>query len=370
VTHSPEPRRLSQEKVPGIVSLNTALCKLLDIRIPIMQAGMSLVATPTLAAAVSNAGALGVIGSGLHRGDPDRLRDTIAEVRSLTNRPFGVDIVLAPEYLDPTRLRGQAEEMLAALSGDELIHTSRVLDNLTAGSAERFVEICAQERVAVVVSALGSPGRWIDPLHAAGVKVFSLIGSFRQARRVSDEGVDAVIATGSEAGGHTGAVGSLPLWNACARDLPVPVVAAGGIADGRSLAAAFMTGCVGAWIGSRFVATHEARAHDRVKGLYVSSTVDDFVITRSFTGKPMRAARNSWTREWESRAGDILPFPLQIIASGGSTKALWGGEVETGAVPGGQAAGLIDNVLPAADVVRAIAEEAEAVLMHPPGLQS
>jgi enoyl-[acyl-carrier protein] reductase II len=343
---------------------------MLGIDVPIMQAGMSLVATPSLAAAVSNAGGLGVIGSGLHRGEPERLRDMIADVRSMTDKPFGVDIVLAKEYLDPVELKQRAETMLAAQSPEERVHTNRVLEILRPGSAQRFVEICIEERVDVVISALGPPGEWVDSFHDAGVRVFSLVGSYRQALKVAEQGVDAVIATGSEAGGHTGSVGSVSLWNACARNLEIPVVAAGGVADGRALAAAIVLGCVGAWMGTRFVATEEARAHDRAKELYTKLTVDDFVISRSLSGKPMRAARNSFVREWESRESEVLPFPLQMIVAGGSTKGLWGGDVVNGQVPGGQGAGLIDEVLPAAEVVRRVAAEAEEALRAPAGLLS
>jgi enoyl-[acyl-carrier protein] reductase II len=348
---------------------STLLCEMLGIEIPIMQAGMSLVATPELAAAVSNAGALGVLGSGLHRGDPEGLRRSIAAVRKLTDRPFGVDIGFASAYVDPGPLRQRAEEMLSALPVSQRKSASRVLENLTPGSPDRLVEICLAERVAVVVSSLGSPAPWVDSLHQSGIKVFSLVGSFRQALKVAAAGVDAVIATGSEAGGHTGSVGSLSLWNACARELDIPVIAAGGVVDGRSMAAALVLGCVGAWIGTRFVATTEANAHDRVKRLYTQLTVDDFVITRSFTGKPMRAARNRWVEEWKTREGETLPFPLQMISAGGSSRGLWEGDVETGAIPGGQGAGLITEVLPAATVVERIAAEALEVLASPLGLQ-
>lgn len=349
--------------------LSTRLSEMLDIEIPIMQAGMSLVATPELVAAVSNAGALGVLGSGLHRANPEGLRESIAAVRKLTDRPFGVDIGFASAYTDPGALRKRAEEMLSALPTEKREPASRVLENLTPGSPQRLVEICADERVAVVVSSLGSPGPWVDSLHRSGVKVFSLIGSFRQALKVADAGVDAVVATGSEAGGHTGTVGSLSLWNACARELDIPVIAAGGVVDGRSLAAALVLGCVGAWIGTRFVVTPEAHAHDDTKRLYTQLTVDDFVITRSFTGKTMRAARNRWVDDWKAREGEILPFPLQLITAGGSSRGLWEGDTETGAIPGGQGAGLISEVLPAGTVVERIAAEARAVLASPPGLQ-
>jgi enoyl-[acyl-carrier protein] reductase II len=341
---------------------------MLGIDVPILQAGMSLAATPELVAAVSNAGGLGVLGSGLHRANPEGLQADIEKVRGLTDRPFGVDIGFAASYQGPAELRDRAGQLINALPEPERGPASRALENLTPGSPDKLAGICLDEGVTAVFSSLGGAGDWIGRFQRSGTKVVALVGSYRQAVAMSEQGVDAVVATGSEAGGHTGYVGSLPLWNACARTLPVPVIGAGGVVDGRGLAAALVSGCVGVWVGTRFVATDEAHAHPDAKAAYLSRTVDDFVTTKSFTGKQMRAVRNRWVDEWRGREAEILPFPLQMIPAGGSSRGLYEGDVETGAIPGGQGAGLIHDIRPAARVVEEMVAEAIAVLANPPGL--
>jgi enoyl-[acyl-carrier protein] reductase II len=344
------------------MALITGLMAELGMTAPVIQAGMGLVARPPLVAAVSNAGGLGVLGAA--NSNTATLRREIAEVRALTDRPFGVDLIF-PSALTSNLVDfvAKAQDHIADLdeAGSEAI--KEVLYVLEPGHIEDQVQVCIEEAVPVLVSALGTPAAWIDALHGAQIRVFSLAGTLSQARQLADGGVDAVIAAGSEGGGHTGAVGSLSLWNACVRSLEVPVIAGGGVVDGRTLAAALVMGCQAAWVGTRFVASEEGLAHENAKRRILEAAPEDCVITRAYSGKTMRVVRNDFVRSFEGREHDIAPFPLQLTAAGGrSVRGLRGGDVAQGAVPAGQGVGAIDSVLPAAQIIEQMVREATAVL--------
>jgi enoyl-[acyl-carrier protein] reductase II len=316
------------------LALRTPLCDLLGIEVPVLQAGMGSIARSSLAAAVSEAGGLGVLGSQYLT--PDELRAEIAAIRARTDRPFGVDVILP-------RLEGRDPEW-----------------ETYAGDADEHVEIVLEEAVPVVVTGLGNPGPLVGEAHARGSKVLSLVGNVRQARRVSEAGVDGVIAQGYEAGGHTGVFATSVLVPQVVDAVDVSVVAAGGISDGRGLVAALALGAQAVWMGTRFIATVEADVHENYKRLIIDTEDDGTVVTRAHSGKPCRLIRNAFTEEWESRDVDIFPRQLLRVGRPASTVSRIDGDVVRGSVPAGQGSGLVKAIVPAGDLVRAIVDEARA----------
>ena len=321
--------------------LRTPLCDLLGIRYPICQAGMGWVARSGLAAAVSEAGGLGVIAAA--HGSPADLREEIRRVRNTTDKPFGVDILFAT-----TRT-----------TGDE---TERFTD-----AVKGWMDVALEERVPVVIAGLGNPGPFTAQAHTIGTKIMALCGNVKQGRDHAATGVDVVIAQGHEAGGHTGRIAGLVLVPAVVDAVaPTPVLAAGGIADGRGLVAALALGAQGIWIGTRFIATPEAYGHDNYKNKIVAIDEEGTVVTRAASGKPCRVIRNDFTREWDKRQGEIQPFPIQFERVGRpmAIRAREQGDIEHGSAACGQSAGLVHGVTPVRDVIARIVDEAEATLAH------
>ncbi len=317
---------------------DNAVCRMLGIRYPICQAGMYSVAYGRLAAAVSNAGGLGVIGSAFM--DPEQLREEIRFVKGATDKPFGVDILFAEVGGGDSTTSGYTKEV------------------------EEHIAITFDEEVPVIVSGLGNPARIIDRAHAAGVTVMALVGTSRQARRVEASGVDIVIASGHEGGGHVGRVGTLPLVSKTVDSVKIPVLASGGLSNGRALVAALALGAQGVWMGTRFIATEEARGHDNYKGKIVEIDEDGTVVTRAHSGKTARIIRNDFTESWVGREADIKPFPYQLreVGEPASVRGRMEGDVANGVLAAGQSAGLIDAVKPAGQVIEDIMAEARAVL--------
>lgn len=320
-------------------ALRTPLCELLGIRYPICQAGMAFVARSALAAAVSEAGGLGVLAAA--HSTPAEFRAEIRRVRERTGRPFGVDILFAT-------VRGSGEAV------------ERFTD-----AVQGWVHVALDERVPVIVAGLGNPGPVTAQAHERGIKVMALCGNVKQARDHAANGVDVVIAQGHEAGGHTGRIGGFVLLPAVVDALaPRPVLAAGGIADGRGLVAALALGAAGVWIGTRFIATAEAHAHDNYKARIVALDEEGTVVSRASSGKPCRLIRNAFTRSWEGREAAIEPFPAQFehVGKPAAIRAREQGDVEHGSAACGQSAALIRGVRPAREVVEALVAEAEAAL--------
>lgn len=317
----------------------TPLCKRLGLEHPVFQAGMGWVARAELAAAVSAAGGLGVIGAGSTM-TPDELRTEIRAVRARTDRPFGVDILFAT-----VRAAGaEVERYTAAVAA--------------------MVEVVLEERVPVLISGLGSPAAVVPEAHAHGIFVMSVVGAVHHARRAVADGVDAVIASGCDGGGHVGQTGTAVLVPAVVDAVAVPVLAGGGFADGRGLAAALALGAQGIWMGTRFIATYEARAHENYKKMIVGTDTTGTVVTRAHSGKPCRLIRNRFTDSWAGREDEIEPYPLQAMHVGhpASERGRLEGDAENGVLPAGQSCGLVGSVAPAGEVVRQIVREAEAVL--------
>jgi enoyl-[acyl-carrier protein] reductase II len=319
---------------------NSAICRLLGIKYPILQAGMGQVAYGALTAAVSEAGGLGVIGAGANYLSAQELLREIEIVRERTDKPFGVDILF-----------GRIE------STDEGSHRY-------SAKTEELIEVTLKERVPVLISGLGNPAAVIDRAHAAGATVMSVVGNVRQAQRVVASGVDAVIASGHEGGGHVGRVGTISLIPAVVDAVDVPVVAGGGLADGRGLVAAMALGASAVWLGTRFIATHEARGHDAYKDRIVDIDDDGTTVSRGHSGKPARLIKNAFTAHWEEHGDEIHPFPQQLLEIGepASVKGRLEGDIEDGVLPAGQSAAMIHEIKGAAEVVADIVAEAREVL--------
>lgn len=319
--------------------LHTQLCERLNIQYPICQAGMGFVAPGRLAAAVSAAGGLGVIGAGSM--NAAQLRDEIQMVRETTDKPFGVDILFA---------------QIKAERNDQVVRYSDEVNKLIA--------VTLEEQVPVLIAGLGTPAGVVPDAHAQGMVVMALAGNVKQATRMERDGVDILIAQGHEAGGHTGRIGTLALVPQVVDAVSVPVLAAGGIADGRGLVAALALGASGVWMGTRFIVTDEALAHVNYKNKIAEINEEGTVITRCHSGKPCRLIRNAFTDSWEGREHEILPFPMQTIQVGraAAMKARYDGKVEEGGLPAGQISGLISSIKPAGAVVSDIMAEATSVI--------
>ncbi len=314
--------------------MRTRLTDLLGIDHPVMLAGMGGVSYAPLVAAVSEAGGFGCLGaSTLTR---DQMVAEMREVKRRTGGAFGVDL-------------------LTAMPGD----------------LEARVELVIEEGAAVFVAGLGVPEAVVGLCHDAGVLVANMCGKVEHARRAVDAGCDLVVAQGTEAGGHTGSVATMPLVPQvvdAVGDL-VPVVAAGGIFDGRGLAAALALGADGVWVGTRFIATPEARAVPGYKEALVAAREDGTVVSRAYSGKTMRVLRNDYTEFYGEHPDELQPFPAQLGRSIGEGAFHLGGGPETEGVdprrecyPAGQGAGAIGELVPAGELVRRFVEEAEAAL--------
>jgi enoyl-[acyl-carrier protein] reductase II len=317
---------------------NNPLCRLLGIRYPICQAGMYQVAYGPLAAAVSNAGGLGVIGSAYM--PPTMLREEIRIAKAEADKPFGVDILFAKTHGEGPTIEAYESEVRA------------------------HIDVTFEENVAVIVSGLGDPGAIVPQAHAAGMKIMALVGTAKQARIVERSGVDAVIASGHEGGGHVGRIGTMVLVPRVVDQVGIPVIAAGGLADGRGLVAALALGAVGVWMGTRFIATAEARGHENYKRRITEIDEDGTVVTRAHSGKPNRMIRNEFTRSWEGRESAIKAYPHQLkeVGEPASYRGRIEGDLVNGVLPCGQSAALIERVEHAGDVVESIAQQAGQIL--------
>src|SRR5436190_8508265 len=313
--------------------MRTALTELLEIGHPVMLAGMGGVSYHRLVGAVSEAGGFGCLGASVM--PKDEMVAEIRGVRALTDKPFGVDL-------------------LTAMPADLLSQ----------------VELLIKEGASVFVAGLGVPRDAIDLCHERGVLVANMCGKVVHAVHAVEAGCDLVIAQGTEAGGHTGQVATMPLVPQLvdAVDGRVPVVAAGGIFDGRGLAAALALGAVGVWLGTRFIATPEARAVAGYKDALLRTAEDGTVISRGFTGKTLRAVRNEWTQYVEEHPEVLKKFPEQMAVAFENNALHLGGDESTPVdpdrecYPSGQGVGAITELVPAGDLVRQIVAEAEAVL--------
>jgi enoyl-[acyl-carrier protein] reductase II len=304
---------------------NNRVRKLLGIEYPILQGGMAWVADAKLASAVSNGGGLGVIAAGSM--PPDLLEKEIRKVKSLTDKPFGVNIML----LSPT--------------------------------AEEAVEVVARARVPVVTTGAGSPGKVIERLKPLGTKILPVIASVAHAKRVARQGADAVIAEGMEAGGHIGEITSMVLVPQIVDTVDIPVIAAGGIADARAVVAAFALGAEGVQVGTRFACCLESTAHEAYKREIIKARDRSTVVTGRTTGHPVRCIQNKFTREFEElEKRGIAVKDLEEFGTGRLRAAVKEGDVEWGSVMAGQSAALVQSVEPAEKIIREMFQQTTEVL--------
>ena len=344
--------------------LHTEICDILGIDVPVISAGMGFVARAELAAAVSNAGGLGVIGGAGFV--PERLRLEIQRCRALTDKPFGVDLLLPIQITGSVLLARPTSERpeVDPSEFDDGNGEFAIGESGQPVRPEELMQIVLEEAPPVFAAGLGNPGPWVAELRKCGTVVMGLVGTARAAVKVALAGTDIIVAQGTEAGGHTGRVAMPSLVRAVVNAVgPTPVVAAGGIVDGYGLAASLALGAQGVWMGTRFVATHEANAHINYKNEIVAANEDSTIITRSYSGKPLRVIRNDWTQDWEARPQDILAFPHQFKNSAEVyVVARRDGRTDVGSMPCGQGAGCIDSLEPAAEIVRRVVAEAREVI--------
>ena len=369
------------------MALHTRICDLLDIRVPILLAGMGGASTPELAAAVSNGGGLGVLGAAAC--GPKQLREWIRRTRAMTDRPFGVDTLLpasvrrAAELPDASRdaglspadrvpeLQAFAREFMAAAGLDEVdpdvLRQRREPGEPAIFTAEFFdaqMEVIIEERVPVYVSGLGNPGPWMDRLKANGTRVGAVVGKVKHARQVIASGIDFIVAQGHDGGGHNSPIGTMALIPQVVDAVgDLPVLGAGGIGDGRGVAAAIMLGAEGAWVGSAFLASDEAGILDFQKQALVDAAEDGTVVSRTVTGKPARIVRSLWTDAWERAGREPLPMPWQGMVSGpvmAAANQAGRGDVNPGFA--GQGIGMIRSVRPAAEILQELVFGAEQAL--------
>jgi nitronate monooxygenase len=367
--------------------LHTELCDMFGIKYPIVAAGMGFVSGPALAAAVSNAGGLGVIGAASLT--PDELREMIKRTKDLTDKPFGVDAPIPPQLDDvpPDATEEILRELIPAEAwdfagkfGDEFgIPKARGKAGLQALSVDitkEWFQISLEENIPVFVSAVGNPDWMIADAHAKGMKIMACVGLVRQARRLASEGVDIIIAQGTEAGGHTGRIGTMPLVPQVVDAIsPTPVLAAGGIYDGRGLVAALAMGAIGAWLGTAFVTTQESCLEtielgymsqwevDCWKRKIIEATEDDTVISKVLTGKTLRMLKNKFQDNWMKMGGPLLPTPKQNVLIADLLEGVSEARLDGFTLPvGGQISGMIKEIKPAAQLVEEIVEQATHVL--------
>ena len=313
--------------------MRTRLTEMLGIEFPVMLAGMGGVSYHELVAAVSEAGGIGTLGASTMR--DHELPEEMRKVRELTKKPFGVDLL--------TALPNQVDSGIKAV---------------IEGGASIFV------------AGLGVPREVIDLLHQKNILVGSMCGKVKHAVAAVASGCDFVVAQGTEAGGHTGLVATIALVPQVVDAVgdKVPVVAAGGLFDGRGLAASLALGADGVWIGTRFIATPEARAVNGYKDQLLATSEDGTTISRAYTGKTCRVVANDWTRHYDKNPADLQPFPQQAVASmqAGVNHLGFPLGTEVDATrefyPAGQGVGSINDLVPAGELVRRIVAEASAVL--------
>ena len=299
------------------------VCEILGTEYPIIQGAMARIATAELAGAVSNGGGLGIIAAG---GAPvEWVKEQIDKGRAITDKPFGVNIMLLADNVD------------------------------------ELVDLLIEEKVAVVTTGAGNPGKYIPRFKEAGIKVIPVVANVTLAKRVQRAGADAIVAEGCEAGGHIGETTTMAMIPQMVDALDIPVIAAGGIADGRGLAAAYMLGAEGVQVGTRFLVAEECIVSQPYKEMVLKAKDSSTVATGRFTGHPVRVLKNKLSRQMLEleKTQDLEEF--ERLGTGALSRAVLQGDVEHGSVMSGQVAGLVNKEQPAAEIIREMFEEAEKI---------
>jgi enoyl-[acyl-carrier protein] reductase II len=299
--------------------IETKITKLLGIKYPVFQGGMAWVSTPSLVAAVSNAGGLGVLGSGSMSGDIARAQ--IRKIKSLTDKPFGVNIMLMME------------------------------------SSKEVIDVCIDEKVPVVTTGAGNPGAHVQRFKEAGIKVIPVVSSVALAKRLERLGVDALIAEGHESGGHVGEITTMVIVPQVVDAVSIPVIAAGGIGDGRGILAAFSLGAEAVQIGTRFILAKECEVHQNYKNAVLNAKDRDTVQTGITLGHPVRVIRNKLTKEYLSREfSGATPEELEELGRGRLRMAVVDGDSATGSIMAGQISGMLTKEQTADEIMQNLVE--------------
>jgi enoyl-[acyl-carrier protein] reductase II len=305
--------------------LKTPICDLFDIQYPIIQGGMAHVGTAELVSAVSNAGGLGIIGSGFY--EPDWVKHQIQLTRQQTSKPFGVNIQLASPFV------------------------------------RQVIEVVLEEKVAMITTGAGNPETYISRFKQAGIKIMPVTNNVTMAKRLEKAGVDAIVAEGTESGGHIGETTTIVLVPQVVDSVHIPVVAAGGIGDGRGLAATLALGAQGIQMGTRFVCSTECIAHPRYKQKILEANDSSTVITRQILGFPQRSLKNKLTDQFqELEKVGVTREELELFDRGRMYLGLIEGDVEDGSLLAGQIAGLIKDIKPVKIIIEEIVSEAEKII--------
>ncbi len=305
--------------------LDTRICDLFDIKHPILQGGMAWVATGELAAAVSKAGGLGIIGAG--NAPKDVIKEEIRKVKEITDNNFAVNIMLLSPFVDD------------------------------------IVDLVIEEEVPVVTTGAGNPGKYIERFKKNNIKVVPVVSSVALAKRLVRTGVDAVIAEGNEAGGHIGDLTTMTMLPQIVDAVEVPVIAAGGIADGRGFAAVLSLGASGVQMGTRFVCSQECTAHENYKQAIMKARDRDAVVTGRSTGHPVRNIKNKLTRKIDNMEKEgIDKEKIEEMGSDKLREAVREGNIDTGSVMAGQIAGMIEDLKPVKEIIDNIINETIEVI--------
>lgn len=307
--------------------VKSRMTEALNIKYPIIQGGMAWIAEANLAAAVSNAGGLGLIAGG--SAPADVVRKEVLKAKELTDKPFGINIMLM------------------------------------ADNAADLAQMVIEEKVPVVTTGAGNPGKYIPAWKEAGIKVIPVIASVAMAKRVERVGADMVVAEGNEAGGHIGEQSTMALLPQVVDAVKIPVLAAGGIADGRGLAAVFMLGAQGVQIGTRFLCAKECAIHENYKNLVIKAKDTDSAVTGRLTGAPVRQIKNRYTKKIQSAEKDFVDLEqFEHMTVGSLRKAVQDGNLEEGSFMAGQVAGMVKKIQPAKEIIEEIFTEAENIIKN------
>ncbi|MBO4685739.1 MAG: enoyl-[acyl-carrier-protein] reductase FabK [Lachnospiraceae bacterium] len=305
---------------------NNPICKLLNIEYPVFQGGMAWIADAELAAAVSNAGGLGLIAAMNSNGE--QLRTQIRRAKELTDRPFGVNLMLMSPFI------------------------------------AEAVQVVCEEKIPVVTTGAGNPAQYMEKLQEAGVKVICVVASVSLAVMMERMGAVAVVAEGCESGGHVGETTTMALVPQVVDAVSIPVIAAGGIADGRGMAAALLLGAKAVQMGTRFLTAKECNVHENYKAKVLAAKDHDTIVTGKTLGHPVRALKNRMTREFQKKELDPAtpPDELEKMGAGALRRAAIEGDVQNGSCMCGQIAGLVKSEDTCADIIRGICADAAELL--------
>lgn len=301
------------------------ICEILNIKYPVIQGGMAWVADASLAGAVSNAGGLGIIAAG--NAPKEAIKEQIRKCREITDKPFGVNIMLMSPFADD------------------------------------MIDLVIEEKVEVITTGAGNPAKYMDRLKEAGIKVIPVVPTVALAQRMEKVGASAVVAEGTEAGGHIGELTTMVLVPQVADAVSIPVIAAGGVADGRGMAASFALGAEGVQIGTRFICSDECSVHENYKELVLKAKDRDAIVTGRPTGHPVRTLKNKLAKEYLRLEKEGAPVEeLEKLGAGALRMATIEGDKAKGSFMAGQSAAMVNDIKPCSKIIEDILKEAKEIM--------